>query len=135
MPDADAAPAREPLPVLPTDVWQIIACFAQPVSAAATRHLAAPARALDEHVQYKLDGNKDEWHERTHAQNDVDQTQRFKAAEHAAHRLDGMARHRELPLHPRARLEIRRVPQDADRLRDALRRLRDAHDRRLRTPR
>ena len=30
MPDADAAPAREPLPVLPTEVWQIIACFAQP---------------------------------------------------------------------------------------------------------
>ena len=76
MPDADAAPPREPLPVLPTDVWQIIALFAQPVSAAATRHLAAPARALDEHVQYKLDGNKDEWHERTHAQSDVDRTQR-----------------------------------------------------------
>ena len=89
MPEADAAPPREPLPALPTEVWQIIASFAHPVSAAATRHLAAPARALDEHVQYKLDGNKDEWHERTHAQNDVDQTQRFKAAEHAAHRLDG----------------------------------------------
>ena len=56
MPEADPPP-REPLPVLPTDVWQIIALFAQPVSAAATRHLAAPARALDEHVQYKLDGN------------------------------------------------------------------------------
>ena len=75
MPDADAAPAREPLPALPTDVWQIIARFAEPVSAAATRHLAAPARTLHEHVQHKLDSNKDEWHDRTHAQDDVDRTQ------------------------------------------------------------
>ena len=75
MPEADAAPAREPLPALPTDVWQIIARFAEPVSAAATRHLAAPARTLHEHVQHKLDGNKDEWHDRTHAQDDVDRTQ------------------------------------------------------------
>ena len=60
---------------LPADVWRIIARFAQTVSAVATRHLAAPARTLDEHVQYKLDSNKDEWHDRTHAQNEVDRTQ------------------------------------------------------------
>ena len=59
---------------LPADVWRIIARFARTVSAVATRHLAAPARTLDEHVQYKLDSNKDEWHDRTHAQNEVDRT-------------------------------------------------------------